>query len=183
MDCSSTRLRLLGLLLFALCGSSAQADRWATLAGLDDKLTLEEGETALIVFIPGSQAKLLYQRPGGPEISFDLDGTNRGSINGNRGQASGVSPMPLAGPATVTLRNSTVVGLQIVSTEITAASPTLDSVTSRPSTAVVIPSDQEGPVEILMESSSDLITWNAATPGTYGAASTNRFFRLRAVTP
>ncbi len=118
--------RLTGSLLFLFLTTQAtpvQADRWATLSGLDDELVLSEGETALVLFVPGSQAKLSYQRPGGPEVTFDLDGTNRGSINGNRGQASGNSPLPLAGPATVMLRNTTVVGLCIVSTEIATPAP------------------------------------------------------------
>jgi hypothetical protein len=48
-----------------------------------------------------------------------------------------------------------------------------------PSNAVVIPADSAGPVQVLLESSADLITWNAALPGTYGTSTTNRFFRVR----
>jgi hypothetical protein len=50
-----------------------------------------------------------------------------------------------------------------------------------PSTGVVIPSDATGPVQIRLESSADLVNWTDALPGTYGASSTNRFFRVRAV--
>ena len=50
-----------------------------------------------------------------------------------------------------------------------------------PSNAVVIPADSAGPVTILLESSSDLVTWNAAIPGTYGTSTTNRFFRVRGI--
>lgn len=50
----------------------------------------------------------------------------------------------------------------------------------RPSTAVVIPADAGGPVSIVMESSTDLITWTPATPGTYGTSTQKRFFRIRA---
>lgn len=56
--------------------------------------------------------------------------------------------------------------------------------TSAPSTSqtVVIPEDESGDVEIIMESSSDLVNWTAANPGTYNSATTEkRFFRLRAV--
>jgi hypothetical protein len=49
-----------------------------------------------------------------------------------------------------------------------------------PSTAVVIPNDGAGPVNIILESSVDLISWNPALPGIYGTSSTNRFFRVRA---
>jgi len=50
-----------------------------------------------------------------------------------------------------------------------------------PSTAVVIPADASGSVEIILESSVDLITWTAALPGSYGSSTVQRFFRVRAV--
>jgi hypothetical protein len=51
-----------------------------------------------------------------------------------------------------------------------------------PADAIVIPSSATGNVQIILESSPDLVNWTAASPGTYGAsAGTNRFFRVRAV--
>lgn len=50
-----------------------------------------------------------------------------------------------------------------------------------PSNAVVIPSDAAGPVQILLETSTDLVNWNLANPGTYGSSSAGQFFRVRAV--
>jgi hypothetical protein len=50
-----------------------------------------------------------------------------------------------------------------------------------PSNTVVIPSDAAGPVEIILESSVDLVNWTRAEPGEYGASTEKRFFRLRAV--
>ena len=50
-----------------------------------------------------------------------------------------------------------------------------------PANSVVIPSDATGPVQILLESSSDLVNWIASTPGTYGNTYSNRFFRVRAI--
>lgn len=47
--------------------------------------------------------------------------------------------------------------------------------------AVVIPEDASGPVEIILESSTDLVNWTAANPGTYGSSTEKRFFRVRAV--
>jgi hypothetical protein len=51
--------------------------------------------------------------------------------------------------------------------------------------AIVIPSSATGNVQIILESSPDLVNWTAANPGIYGSsAGTNRFFRVRAaVTP
>jgi len=50
-----------------------------------------------------------------------------------------------------------------------------------PSTSVVVPADNAGPVEIKLEQSEDLINWTAASPGEYGTSTTKRFFRVRAV--
>jgi hypothetical protein len=50
-----------------------------------------------------------------------------------------------------------------------------------PANAVVIPSDAKGPVQIVLESSSDLMNWTSALPGTYGNTYSNRFFRVRAI--
>jgi hypothetical protein len=33
----------------------------------------------------------------------------------------------------------------------------------------------------VLESSQDLVNWVPALPGTYGASTTNRFFRVRAI--
>lgn len=51
-----------------------------------------------------------------------------------------------------------------------------------PADAIVIPASATGAVQIILESSPDLVNLTAAQPGTYGAAAgTNRFFRVRAV--
>ena len=57
----------------------------------------------------------------------------------------------------------------------------IDFSSSTPTGIVVIPTDATGPVNIILESSTDLVTWTAATPGTYGSSTTKRFFRTRAV--
>ena len=50
-----------------------------------------------------------------------------------------------------------------------------------PSNAVIIPADAKGPVNILMESSTNLVDWVGALPGTYGTSSQQRYFRVRAI--
>jgi len=47
---------------------------------------------------------------------------------------------------------------------------------------VVIPQNATAPADIILESSTDLITWTAALPGSYSPAGSNRFFRVRLVT-
>lgn len=55
-----------------------------------------------------------------------------------------------------------------------------DSEKYLPQNAVVIPSQPSGEVEIILESSTDLVNWNSASPGTYVTSSDERFFRIRA---
>lgn len=49
-----------------------------------------------------------------------------------------------------------------------------------PQNTVVIPTDASGDVEIILECSTDLITWTPCSPGTYGTSTAQRFFRVRA---
>jgi hypothetical protein len=82
-----------------------------------------------------------------------------------------------SGPAQIEVRDEggrnsrAILGLKI--TEISGK-------TVIPTNTVVIPSDASGPVEILLESSEDLVSWTPVNPGTYGASTEKRFFRIRA---
>jgi len=50
-----------------------------------------------------------------------------------------------------------------------------------PTTSAVVKADADGPVEIILESSTDMEkTWQVAALGVYGATDKRRFFRLRA---
>ncbi len=110
---------------------------------------------------------------------------------GNTGTYSLVNQQSLAnnlpsivGPAIIGLTNADgcacpIAFLTIQTTTLTAGSTnTLPN--TIPSTAVVIPNDNGAPVNILLESSVDMVNWNSALPGTYGTSSSNRFFRVRA---
>lgn len=82
----------------------------------------------------------------------------------------------IAGPATIQLRAHCCAFYESFATV-----EVISSVNQiMPSTAVVIPADAGGPVKIILESSTDLLNWTAALPGTYGTSTTNRFFRVRA---
>ena len=59
--------------------------------------------------------------------------------------------------------------------------PNVDTQSPQSSQTVVIPEDADGEVEIILESSNDLVTWVAANPGRYDPAVGPRFFRIRAV--
>lgn len=86
-------------------------------------------------------------------------------------------PPTVVGPATITLSAIVGTGASPIFCTIELTSPAAQLM---PSTAVVIPADSGGPVNIILESSVDLVNWTAALPGTYGTTTTNRFFRVRA---
>lgn len=93
----------------------------------------------------------------------------------------------IAGPASITasyvVRSTLGQGEEAAVTFKAFASLGISNPGSAPfvsSNAVVIPADAAGPVEVYLESSTDLITWTRAEPGFYGSATEQRFFRLRA---
>jgi hypothetical protein len=96
-----------------------------------------------------------------------------GVANGQPNQAI------IAGPATITLTSTNGASNNSLSVCTIQTSPA-SALTFTPSSSVVIPNDGAGPVTIILESSTDLINWTAANPGTYGTTSSNRFFRVRA---
>ena len=97
------------------------------------------------------------------------------------------TPVALSGSTTypVTFTGATNVSIVSVSGSwfitLTVLTPSTNAVPVVPVNSVVIPSDAKGPVQIILESSSDLVNWTASLPGTYGNTYSNRFFRVRAV--
>ena len=99
---------------------------------------------------------------------------------------AGIAPpqedLVVAGPATIRLKVKNTNTFFQDSSSVYATFQITDNQTQfSPSTAVVIPADATGPVNIVLESSPDLLNWTGALPGTYGSSATNRFFRVRAV--
>lgn len=115
-------------------------------------------------------------------VSFD----NGTSISLNAYQyglnTSGTAPKALAETAVFTGATNifaySPAGSSVALT-FTITTPTPQSMI--PANAVVIPSDATGPVQIVLESSSDLVNWIPSLPGTYGNTYSNRFFRVRAI--
>jgi len=144
-------------------------------------------DAELITFIGGGttsissnqMAQIISVRVWGPNsyiaVSREINGTTNSTTftSGDFSYSSGYNwpwPITIAGPAIIKC-NTGLATIRI--------SDIADAVS--PSTSVVIPTDATGPVTIILESSADLVNWTAALPGTYGATTTNRFFRVRAV--
>ncbi len=92
---------------------------------------------------------------------------------------------PIVGPASVSFsfvyNNNQAPRLVFIYDHLKTINTISNTSPSLPSNTVVIPTDASGPVEIVMESSKDLVNWTRAEPGTYGADTPKRFFRIRAV--
>jgi hypothetical protein len=93
----------------------------------------------------------------------------------------------IAGPAVLTLSIQDSVDIQIgqgclLTYKLTDNASPDAQISPFTGTSVVIPSDAAGPVQIILESSTDLLNWAVAIPGSYGASTERRFFRVRAVT-
>ena len=95
--------------------------------------------------------------------------------------ANGNSPAVFNGSAVFTGVTNILVSayFDAVALTFTITTPTIQS--TIPANAVVIPTDATGPVQIVLESSSDLVNWTSSLPGTYGNTYSNRFFRVRAI--
>jgi hypothetical protein len=84
------------------------------------------------------------------------------------------------GPLTITIAvNGQASAFHAVPFRITNST----AVSTTPSNAVVIPTNTAGNVQIILESSTDLVNWTAANPGSYSSSGSNRFFRVRALQP
>jgi hypothetical protein len=80
----------------------------------------------------------------------------------------------IAGPATL---RAVSIGAYACSSTVQITRPASTFV---PVNTVVIPNDNGAPVKVALESSTDMVSWTPASPGTYGSSTTNRFFRVRA---
>jgi hypothetical protein len=124
-------------------------------------------------------AQIIYTKlssSSNPQILVSLPQATNGLpfayITGSGGAI--LNPPIIAGPATITL--TTTNGLSTTLSICTIQTTPASAASFTPSSSVVIPNDGAGPVTIILESSTDLINWTAANPGTYGTTSSNRFF-------
>jgi hypothetical protein len=119
--------------------------------------------------------------PPAVQLEFANGDIVRNYIAGQFGPSVRSSAVEL-GNKFVGLTKMTLRGVDTTGHAITLAVSTPGSEpTSVPSGTVVIPTDATGPVRIILESSTDLVTWTEANPGTYGRDNPKRFFRVRAV--
>jgi len=131
-------------------------------------IEVKEGEVCEILNLNGR----VYVSTNSIYSSYDSGTLGSKGSSGAEPNSLGQN-FPIAGPVWIHLDTSVVISYRI--------RPNTSSSTTTPANAVVIPTDATGSVQIILESSTDLVTWTQANPGTYGASTTKRFFRIRAV--
>lgn len=157
----------------------------ASTAQTDEPVTFTQGSIikySTITLAPGTG---ITATNGPSDLATLILGSGTGSMSWrltvgdqtvNAGSSPGYFPSPIAGRAILSVTNNS--GSAVFFT-VKIETPNTNTVQTALGT-VVIPADAGGPVTVILESSTDMITWTAATPGTYGTSTTKRFFRLRA---
>ena len=173
-----TTFAALALALFSI--TSAPAGEVVNLTWKKSASEADNAKTAVLTLAAGESAKVKFFQASNSDSAPQLELSTGGIV---------IPPtMPninllqeVAGPATVRLvpwtAAATLAEGYLITLEVTR--PASPSVT--PSNAAVIPVDANGTFTVILESSTDLITWTAANPGDYSGNTVKRFFRTRIV--
>lgn len=161
------------------------ADECATLVadggsagGYSSAIILDVGDTATLAAISGIKSGAA----GSTIVEVVVGGFTFNEtpwyFAGSTGETT-LKPIKIAGPATIRVGVPTGSAVQAWGTfNITRAAALQNAV---PTNAVVIPENASGQFQVILESSTDLITWTAVNPGNYGGTTQKRFFRTRIV--
>jgi hypothetical protein len=191
------------LLLSLICIRAAQAETvtlmlapvlplpaGATVKAQSATITLAAGDTPELISAPLPEEhdydvayrRLIQFDAGGQSFTCQTVTTPSGwdTAENNRAYAGmpKLQSFKVAGPGTLKLISGTADTKTFATFSISRANA-VPAVT--PTNAVVIPNDAAGTFQVILESSTDLITWTAATPGTYSGNLQQRFFRSRIV--
>jgi hypothetical protein len=188
-------------LLLLLCAGSLRAESvtltlspvlplpaGASVKASSATITLAAGDTAEMTFAPLpdehdydlAPRKLIQYDTAGQTFQMQTVVTPPGWETEADSRAYGglpkLQPFKVAGPGTIKLVSQYADTKALATFSITRANA-VPAVT--PANAVVIPNDAAGNFQVTLESSTDLITWTAATPGSYSGTNQQRFFRTR----
>lgn len=191
---------ILTSIIVILCASAARAETvtltlspvlplpaGATVKAKSATITLAEGDVAELLLAPipvendydDAERRTVEFVTAGQTFSWQTIVVPPGSSSTSSYIWAGVAkiqPLKVAGPGTLRLTSTHADTKTAVTFGITRANA-IPSVT--PSNAVVIPNDAAGTYQVILESSTDLITWTAANPGSYSGTTQQRFFRTR----
>jgi hypothetical protein len=193
---------ILPALLILMCAATTRAElvtltlasvqplpAGATVKAQSATITLAAGDVAELVFAPipeerdygSAYLRLVEYVTAGQTFTWQTIVTPSGWSTAESYAYGGmpkIQPVKVTGPGTVRLISPTATTRTAVTFSITRANA-VPAIT--PANAAVIPSDAAGNFQVILESSTDLITWTAALPGTYSGTTQQRFFRTRIV--
>jgi len=139
-------------------------------------LSLGDGESAKLMFAHDTNTNTGSTTAFNIVLSVVKAGKTL-SIPASTGTSSGTAPtapVEIAGPATVTLGgNQTPLRPNIATFSVTRV-----GTYSEP---VCIPIEAGSTFQVILESSSDLVNWTPANPGSYSGTEAKRFFRTRII--
>ena len=135
-----------------------------------------------IQVLAGETLELLTWAPSPRDAaSLSVDGVNAPLFI----QTNTTCPIPVftqsfvvAGPKTISLEVGANRSL-VVTYKLTPVSTV--ATLNVASQVVVIPENAPAPLDVILESSTDLINWTAAVAGSYAPSTSKRFFRVRLV--
>ena len=128
-------------------------------------VTLTEGQRFEVLSVATDKESLTLRVDGMPWQEW--------RFSNNRVSGPSVVSKIAVGPCTINCTN--VSSGPIISYKI--SEPDQGPTVSR--NVAVIPEDVNGEYEVILESSTDMITWSPANPGNYGGNTAGRFFRIR----
>lgn len=159
---------------------SLAEDRYVTLkAPHNDRHSplyqINEDEIAILLYVSGPGTT---EAPSHLIVAFieGAGGLEVPLLNSNMEHARPTIP----GPAGISYRKDTDSSSRFATLLIRKKVPVTDPAPV-PVASVVIPQDEGGQYQVILESSTDTITWTQAQPGTYGGTTEKRFFRTRIV--
>ena len=169
--------RILAVILVALSVSTVQAVEYASLTPTNSSKTVAATDLVEIVGCSNIRSSgalpLTLTFSDGTEVNVNLGGYRRDGVNSGTAFATTLG-QKYTGLTTIRSKAST----DVITLKITSASE-INAVT--PSSVLVLPENSTGDFDVIIESSSDLVSWLPFFSQTVNSQTARRFFRTRVV--
>ena len=169
--------RILALILAALSVSTVQAVEYVSLTPTNSSKTVAATDLVEIVGCSNIRSSgvlpLTLTFSDGTEVNVALGGYRRDGVNSGTAFATTLG-QKYTGLTTIRSKAST----DVITLKITSASE-INAVT--PSSVLVLPENSTGDFDVIIESSSDLVSWLPFFSQTVNSQTARRFFRTRVV--
>ena len=169
--------RILAVILAALSVSTVQAVEYVSLTPTNSSKTVAATDLVGIVGCSNIRSSgvlpLTLTFSDGTEVNVNLGGYRRDGVNSGTAFATTLG-QKYTGLTTIRSKAST----DVITLKITSASE-INAVT--PSSVLVLPENSTGDFDVIIESSSDLVSWLPFFSQSVNSQTARRFFRTRVV--